>query len=54
MKKLVALMLVGIISAFALVGCGSKECDLCGSTEGVEEYEILGEKLALCEDCMGL
>lgn len=27
------------------------ECDKCGSTENVKEYEIQGSTISLCDNC---
>jgi len=52
MKKIIALTLVlCTLGVFALTGCG-KKCDICGKSGG-KEANIFGQKVYICDDCMG-
>lgn len=52
MKKIIALTLVlCTLGAFALTGCG-KKCDICGKG-GAKEANIFGQKVYICDNCLG-
>ena len=51
MKKIIALILTAAISALLLCGCVGT-CDLCGKSGSVTEYELFGETIKVCDDCL--
>ena len=40
--------------ACTLVGCGKKECDVCGETASCKTTKIDGKKINYCKDCKDL
>ena len=52
MKKIFAVLLV-LVALFALSGCGEKgTCEMCSTQDvSLEEVELGGETVKLCEDC---
>ncbi len=50
MKKIIALVVAGILAAGMLVSCGEKfECQGCMKEKSGKQYEFMG--LTLCKDC---
>lgn len=51
-KRLVISLAVVTVLASAFVGCGKKvTCEECGEKKTGKTYEIMGEKVDLCNDC---
>lgn len=53
MKKIIALVLTGILAAGMLASCGKFTCDFCGEEKSGKKYEseALGIKVTMCKDC---
>lgn len=53
MKKLICVLLLIVVLASLLAGCGKFECDLCGEEKTGKQHkeEIAGEELVICDDC---
>ena len=51
MKKLIAILLTGIICASLLTACSIGECDICGDTGILHEVKSLGFTFNVCSDC---
>ncbi len=52
MKKLLAIVLVALMSLTLLAGCAKEvECELCGETKKGKTVEMEGEKVDVCLDC---
>lgn len=54
MKKIIALVLTGILAAGMLISCGAKfTCDFCGEEKSGKKYEkdLFGESVTICKDC---
>lgn len=51
MRKALVLVAAVIMLACTLVGCGKKECDVCGETASCKTTKIAGEKINYCKDC---
>ncbi|MBR3934268.1 MAG: hypothetical protein IKJ68_10240 [Clostridia bacterium] len=49
MKKIIALV-CSVVIMLSFAACGSKECEVCGSTNGTKKYTIQGESGYLCEE----
>ncbi|MDD6339866.1 MAG: hypothetical protein PUA49_05145 [Butyrivibrio sp.] len=54
MRKALVLVAAVIMLACTLVGCGKKECDVCGETASCKSTKIDGEKIYYCKDCKDL
>lgn len=52
MKKILAVVCVSAV-VLALAACGKFTCDMCGQEKsgGKHTYEMLGQKLTVCDDC---
>lgn len=51
-KKLVVAMVALTLVASMVAGCGKKvKCSICGETKSGKAYEVLGEKVDMCDDC---
>ena len=53
MKRIIAVVLVLVMSMSLLAGCGKFKCDECGEEKSGEKHEVefFGEKATLCDDC---
>ena len=53
MKKIMALVLSGILAAGMLVSCGKFTCSMCGEEKIGRKYEddSFGIKVTICKDC---
>ncbi len=53
MKKIMALVLTGILAAGMLVSCGKFTCSICGEEKSGKKYEeeSFGVKVTICKDC---
>ena len=53
MKKIIALVLTGILAAGMLVSCGKFTCDICGEEKLGRKYEseTFGIEVTMCKDC---
>lgn len=54
MKKIIALLLVAVLSVFVLAACAPSECEICGKEADTEKIEYNGESAYACEDCAAL
>lgn len=52
-KKNQLVILVASLVLMLLVGCGEQICSYCGQSKQCGEYDILGTKRYICEDCLG-
>ena len=51
MRKALVLVAAVIMLACTLVGCGKKECYVCGETASCKTTKIAGENINYCKDC---
>lgn len=52
LSRAVILASAFMMLSIGLMGCKKKtECELCGEVKKCEQYEILGEKGYMCDDC---
>lgn len=51
MKRAIALALCLAATMMTLAGCGKHTCDLCGDKASCKKYEILGQKVYICNNC---
>lgn len=52
MKRIIAIVLVTVLTVFMLAGCGAKKCDKCGKeVDELNKVEVDGEKVSMCDTC---
>lgn len=52
MKRIIAVLLVTILTVFMLAGCMTKKCDKCGKeADDLNKVEVDGEKVSMCDTC---
>ena len=53
MKRILALVIVLVLSMTLLAGCGKFTCDNCGEEKSGEKHEAeyQGEEAVFCDDC---
>ena len=53
MKKRIGAILLCTVTLLTIVSCGKKvECDFCGETKTGTTKNVLGETVAVCNDCL--
>ena len=53
MKKKIGVLLVTVMAALSLTGCGTFKCDMCGEEKSGSKhsYSFLGQDMVICDDC---
>lgn len=51
MKKLIAILLAGILSASLLTACSIGKCDVCGKTGILREKDTILGSFDVCSKC---
>lgn len=53
MKKRFLMLIVTLLSALLLTGCGKFTCDLCGQERTGKKYktEVLSHEVTICKEC---
>ncbi len=51
-KRIASILALVMLTAALFTGC-KETCDICGESKDCETIEIFGEKITVCDDCMG-